>query len=74
MNLLLRCFKTSFDNYLYILIMNMLMIIASLEWFIEETMEILVPADTIENHFHHGKPPTHFKSDLNLPKIQGRIL
>ena len=54
--------------------MNMLMIIASLEWFIEETMEIIVPADTIENHFHHGKPPTHFKSDLNLPKIQGRIL
>lgn len=54
--------------------MNMLMIIASLEWFIEETMKILVPAGTIENHFHHSKPPTHFMSDLNPPKIQGRIL
>ena len=55
-------------------IMIMLMMIASLEWFIEETVETLVLAGTIENYLHHGKPPAHCESDLNLPKTQGRIL
>ena len=56
------------------MIMIMLMMIASLEWFIEETVETLVLAGTIENYLHHGKPITHCESDLNLPKTQGRIL
>ena len=69
MKLFWEFFKISFENYLCMMIMNVIMLDALVKWFTENTTIRLVLERTIENEFHFEKPSNLYEVELSLPKI-----
>ena len=69
MKLFWEFFKISFENYLCMMIMIVIMLDALVKWFTENTTIRLVLARTIGNDFHFEKPSNLYEVELSLPKI-----